>query len=254
MQDIIKAIHATMFAILTSDLDLECEAAWRLQPHVADALEREADTDVDVRELTHLASGTSLLKATKHSFERLAEPSDLPEPEELQQQLFDAFRTHLVPPSLSASTFIMLSIHPAWGLRIAYDRAKAAEHEVRDSASKAQRGLEDESVFPEDVAAEIDDTLDSFVSEVLQVFAAVGRGSVNDIAGGIRTIADEHYQRLADSEFDVEIPIVSSFRDLGSYNVRLYLNEMIETWLEPCGVVAKSGDNGFEIITPELLK
>lgn len=112
---------------------LHIEAAWRL----SSKLERELEAEAGFRppagwaSLAALLAGTSYLEANRDGFV-LAEPLSPAEVDDRQLQvaLVEAFTRKLVPPATAASIFIAEGIHPAWGLRLAWevqhgDRAQA---------------------------------------------------------------------------------------------------------------------------------
>lgn len=108
---------------------LGTQAAWRLSPKV----EREIEAAAGFRppggwaHLTGLLAGTRHLKAKHDGFILLekVDPRDLTD-SQLQVELVEAMTRKLVPPATAASIFIALGIHPAWGLRLAWEVQNAS--------------------------------------------------------------------------------------------------------------------------------
>ena len=71
--------------------------------------------------------------------------------EQLQRQLIEALTVRLVPPTTAAGMFLIMGVHPAWGLRLAYkthgERDAGEQPLGRDHAQR--RLMVDERMFPE---------------------------------------------------------------------------------------------------------
>ncbi len=127
---------------------LPCDVPWRLDQKAVRELERTSGMRPTGgwRELCSLAAGARYFSATGDAFLPITTLEDViyDTTETLRTKLLESFTIHLAPPSSAASLFLLMGIHPVWGLRLAY-----ATHQQDQEISRTMRfGERDESIFP----------------------------------------------------------------------------------------------------------
>jgi hypothetical protein len=153
---------------------LETEAAWRLRSREARRLEELAGYSPPGgwASLAELASGCGVLEATNECFESSIEPDALATWTEraARQHLVESFSKHLVPPTSAAGLFILLGIHPAWGLRLAHEVADVEVLGV-EGESVLRPGWRDSTIFPSETAEVLEDATFGAVAALLETLA-----------------------------------------------------------------------------------
>ena len=101
-----------------------------------------------------LLAGTTLFKATQSGFFPLL-PEDTLElwtERELRRAMLESLSMYLIPPPTAAGLFLLIGLHPAWGLRVAHETHKLINRAVtlidEDGQDRASQLIEDERVFP----------------------------------------------------------------------------------------------------------
>jgi hypothetical protein len=102
---------------------LRTKAAWRLHPDEVRHLENLTGLSPSGgwSALIALLAGTDYLVAERSEFVA-GEPLEATAGEDdMRLALVEAFTLRLIPPQTAASVFMALGIHPAWGLRLAWE-------------------------------------------------------------------------------------------------------------------------------------
>lgn len=153
---------------------LAVEGAWRLDGEVAAELGDETGyiPPGGWRGVAALAAGCGVLKATRQGFEPSIDREELADwsTRKAGSRLVESFTRRLVPPTTAAGLFILLGLHPAWGVHLAHTRNRAAPG--REAASDPDREM-----FPE---------------ATLEVVEQTVFGAINAIIGGLRRLEPGH--------------------------------------------------------------
>lgn len=104
--------------------------------------------------MASLLAGTTLLKASSQGFLPL-QPEDTLElwtERELRRAMLESLSMYLIPPPTAAGLFLLIGLHPAWGLRVAHETHKLIDRAVtipdEDGVDRASQLIEDERIFP----------------------------------------------------------------------------------------------------------
>jgi hypothetical protein len=173
-------IHLMAYAHEHGELGVEC--AWQLDSKVSRRLEKAHDVGPPGgwARLAGLACGCGMLRPARTAFEPnmdMAEAVSLDEAD-LRRLLCEAFTRKLVPPASAAGLFIMLGIHPAWGLWVAHvthNRALARDAERAgrpgpleyEPPPAIEPGWRDESIFEPHVAEVVNDAVFHSIAAII---------------------------------------------------------------------------------------
>lgn len=140
--------HQAVTDLLGHALDnggLRTEGVWRL--HRAEARRLEESTGYRPpggwKKFCSLAAGSGVVRATADDFQPDAELSEVAEwgVAGTRRRLVEAFTRTLVPPQAAAGFFVVLGVHPLWGLRLAH---RMHGHHAKDLAmSETERSVLD---------------------------------------------------------------------------------------------------------------
>src|SRR5690554_473867 len=103
---------------------LRTEGVWRL--HRAEARRLEERTGYRPaggwKHFCALAAGCGIIRARSHDFEPRATLEDVATwgVDGTRTRLLEGFTQYLVPPQAAAGFFLVLGVHPLWGLRLAH--------------------------------------------------------------------------------------------------------------------------------------
>lgn len=140
-------IHLLAYA--SAKQKLPCEIPWRLDQIVSRSIERHSGMRPTGgwRELCSLAAGARYFRATGDAFHPITTLEDViyDTTETIRTKLLESFTVHLAPPSAAANLFLLMGIHPIWGLRLAY-----VSNQFDKDPSQTIRFGEHDSVFPEE--------------------------------------------------------------------------------------------------------
>lgn len=230
---------------------LEVEAAWRLASNVERRIEAEAGFSPPGgwSRLSALLAGTKYLRATKRGF--VIAPAtfdnDLGD-EKLHKELVEAMTLQLVPPATAASIFIALGIHPAWGLRLAWE----VQHRDRPAASTTRPTMCE--WLPAEALEPIHKGVFVFISLVIgilarlrcdQSYATQRLGDViEDAARFARQIAEENMVDIDPEHFNPLLEGADSNRRITDVLTR----DLLEGVFLPAGVVRDVGDGRFVVV------
>ena len=222
-------------------------APWQLSAEAALALEDRLDyaPTCGWRHLIGLAAGTGLIRAEYDLFlrnEDYEEILDARNDMELQQLLYNAFSSKLVPPQAAAALYVTLGVHPIWGLHLARARGVSmapigvANVDGIETAAKfvfgtiagfstALRQCDPEMRYPTDSLVEV-------LMEAGDVARKMAR--VDGHVGGL--------------PLTVEGPTGTDAR----LTATLAVQDFFDVWLEPSGAVRRNGAGWFST-TPSVL-
>ncbi|MBA2662686.1 MAG: hypothetical protein H0U74_10355 [Bradymonadaceae bacterium] len=139
---------------------LVSEGAWRL--HSRECRELEERTGYSPpggwKGLCGLAAGCRVLRAVADGF--VAE-SGLDEvaawsSEAARRRLLESYTCYLAPPSSAAGVFILMGLHPVWGLRLAHAVNLASDH---IDGSGLNLGFRDDAIFPAHTLSAVQDAV-----------------------------------------------------------------------------------------------
>src|SRR5690554_1753937 len=131
--------------------EFQAEGAWQLDAQVSRRLEKLHDTSPPGgwARLCALCCGCGILRPARTAFEpSLAMDEALAlDDAALRRRLCEAFTQKLVPPASAAGLFMMLGIHPAWGLWVAHSIHNRRAHARASDAGIGEPGWRDASIF-----------------------------------------------------------------------------------------------------------
>ena len=133
--------------------------------------------------MTSLLAGSTLFKATADGFLPL-QPEDTLElwtERELRRAMLESLSMYLIPPPTAAGLFLLIGLHPAWGLRVAHETHKLIDRAITipdpDGEDRASNLIEDERIFPH---------------PSYQVISQAVFASVSIILEALRSLEEEH--------------------------------------------------------------
>jgi hypothetical protein len=234
---------------------LHTEAAWRLSSRV----ERELEAAAEYRppggwaSLAGLLAGTGRLNAKRDKF--ILQPSapfgGLSD-REILIELAEAMTRKLVPPATAASIFIALGIHPAWGLRLAWEIQNAGRGEAMAANPPMEELLSAEGLEPARKAVfvfialvvGILQKLEHQKSYAIDLFAAV----LDDAVRFARSVGECHAEVTTD-----DLPCFLS--DDSSVNrrvIQVLARDLLDDVFIPSGIVRDVGDGRFAVLSEGL--
>ncbi|MGM0554750.1 MAG: hypothetical protein ACQEVA_00040 [Myxococcota bacterium] len=249
-------------ALATEAGGLETEAAWRLRAREARRLEELAGYSPPGgwAALAELACGCGVLEATNERFESSIEPDDLAAwtERDTRRSLVESFSKRLVPPSSAAGLFILLGMHPAWGLRIAHEVADVDVLGV-DGESVMRPGWRDSTIFPPETAevllaatfgsiAAILETLDELNMDQKYPVDALA-GWIGGVCRGFRERASTHLEAAGAPG----VPAFLSSEGLeavrSNFRIRDFtVRDLLDSVLIPAGVLRRFDDGTFCVL------
>ncbi len=241
--------------------ELPVEGAWRLDSRVSRTLEKRhaSSPPGGWAGLAGLACGCGVLRAQREAFEPDMELAELVARDEAQvrRELFEAFTRLLVPPAAAAGLFIIIGMHPAWGLRVAHEtHARGRSEFTGRPPAGIEPGWRDESLFPDAVVELLGDTIFGAIAAVvatLRKLSPAERYPIDALAGLVqqscyfsRRCAQEQYDRLT---IDGLTPFVGELADdgrAGSYRVLDFATvDLLDTLMVPAGIARRFDDGTF---------
>jgi len=243
---------------------LELEGAWRLDTEAARRLRETAGyaPPGGWRGLSSLAAGRGVLEAGREEFRAAGAREELADetPGESIRELLEAFTRRLVPPSTAAGLFILLGVHPAWGVHAAHRAHRrfdgAAGMPVESSEPSGARP----ELFPEEVA----ELVDCVVSRAIASLVATLRRLDEDDAYPLDALAQfveaacdrvreqgrQTYQQMGDAGL---APFVDLERRSSNWRVIDFTtSDLVEALLVPAGAAHRFNDGTF-CVFPEAL-
>lgn len=247
---------------------LAVEGAWRLDSRVSRTLERRHETSPPGgwAGLAALACGCGVLRAGHTSFEPAMEAAELAawSPEVARRRLLEAFTRLLVPPSTAAGLFILLGLHPAWGLRVAHATHSRGRQEIApETTPSVEPGWRDESLFPEPIADRVEEAIFSAIGAT---FAALGKLSADSrypldalagfVGAACRFARCSAVEQLEERHDGTLPPFLSTGTgDEGTRNFRtldFVTVDLLDSLLVPAGAARRFDDGTFRIYEDAL--
>lgn len=189
-----------------TDEGLPMKGPWRLHPSTVSALKDYTDGTPPGGwdAFTGLVCGAEYLQADSSVFEPMVDAEDFTDLEEadFRKQLVEGFTRQMIPPKAAAGLFLMLDIHPVWGLRVA--RRVQREHRTLSTVEpKKLDGVNNEIL--ERVRSLIFDVLDGIIG-VLKTLEPDKTYCIEHIIDSLAEVIAERRQRyqLNDIETDGE--------------------------------------------------
>lgn len=229
---------------------LRTEAAWRLSAKVERALEAAARfrPTGGWANLVGLLAGTDYLQAKRDGFVFKKMPAhDHLSEKKLHVDLVEAMTTQLVPPATAASIFIALGIHPAWGLRLAWEVQNG--HHKGGWTSNPPMGdvLPVEQIEPARRAVFIFvalvigvlDRLETKKSYMMDAFAAV----LEEAIQFARAVGECQEETVADEGLPCFLDGSTSNRRV----MQVLARDLLEDVFIPAGVIRDVGDGRFAV-------
>jgi hypothetical protein len=198
------AVHEPLLELLahaTEHGDMPVEGAWRLDSRVSRDLEKchEMSPAGGWAGLAGLACGCGVLRAHREGFAAEMDFAELVrwDEEVARRRLIEAFTRLLVPPATAAGLFILLGLHPAWGLRVAHATHARGRSEFTGEpprpaisatgcAAGVEPGWRDETLFPDETAVCIEQAVFAAVATIvatLRKLSPTCRYPVDALAG-----------------------------------------------------------------------
>ncbi|MFB6264165.1 MAG: hypothetical protein ABEL76_11150 [Bradymonadaceae bacterium] len=239
------------------DGPLELEGAWRLDAGAARELEERTGYSPPGgwRRLAALAAGTGALRAKREAFEpdvAVEELTDRPE-RSVEREMIEAFTCRLVPPTTAAGLFILLRLHPAWGVHLAH-RAHGGER-APDLDPPGSSGSERGRLFPERSRRVAEGTVFGAIACIVatlreldanRVYAVDGLADfVDAVCRSIRAGAEDG---KAEGSGGLEVFVGDVDADVGTSTWRVLdfaTDDLIDSLLVPAGAGRRFEDGTF---------
>jgi len=243
---------------------LSVEGMWRLDSRYARRLtQRTGDTPAGGwAGLAACASGGGILRAKREGLVADMSVCDLVEWTEAdaRRHLLESFTERLVPPAVAAGLFILIGIHPAWGLRIAH-RAHEKSRDRGEKTPAPEKGWTDETLFPQAIADAGHDAVFGAIAAMVGILRSlegnkrydIGALSnlLSSICGGIR----EEVERSAELSDGLDLfPVMR--KSGGAANCRCLdfcMTDLLDGWLVPAGAAQRFNDSTFAV-RPQALE
>jgi hypothetical protein len=263
----LKGALAALLRFALSYGELATDSAWKLSAETSRKLQNHTHFRPagGWSNLCGLAAGP-FLKATNDAFVPTCTPEKIEslDESELRSRLLEAFTKDLIPPSTAAGVFILLGLHPAWGLRVAH----AANEQAMDK--DAPNGWPDSNIFPPEVLDFALDNVGEALSDIVHHFAGLERDVCHTIESTVHELGETLAARCTEIRATYEndaftgVPLLLSER--GSSAVRnnfrvrdFLLNDLFRCVLIPAHCVRTFDDETFAVLDgafetmPEIL-
>lgn len=230
---------------------LPLDGAWRLDRETARELARREEfvPPGGWRRLAALAAGSDMLDATHDEFEAGERPA--PDDETARRVLIEAFSRRLVPPTTAAGLFILLGLHPAWGVHLAHVVNDRSDRPAGDPAEPADR----DELFPEQTLETVRETVFSTLSALVATFRRLQPGEaypVDDLARFVQTLCRRTRRGSIDDTVEQSSSGLAAFvgnpeeREGENWRVTDFAaNDLLDAWLVPAGAARRFNDGTF---------
>lgn len=236
--------------------ELGLEGAWRLDAGVGRELE-EATGFVPSggwRGLASLAAGCGVLSASRETFEPRLGPDEVADwsAGESTRRLLESFTRRLVPPTTAAGLFIMLGIHPAWGVHLAHRshrRFGGDEVDLPDREGSEHRDLFDETTS-EVVGRTVFETVGALVA-TLRALEPEQTYPLDAFSALVSSICEAARREAVAEKPEEGWPGLAPFVDLESEGrskwrvIDFTTSDLIEAFLVPSGAAHRFNDGTF---------
>lgn len=236
---------------------LKLEGAWRLDTGVGREL-RDVAGYVPAggwRGLASLAAGCGVFEAGREEFRPAADREALADwsSRGATRRLLEAFTRRLVPPSTAAGLFILLGVHPAWGVHAAHRshrRFDDASGVLVESSDGSPRRPE---LFPERVAELVDRVVFEAVAALIATLRKLERDCVypldalskfvEAVCRRVRSRASARYGEMEDTGLP---PFVDLDRRSTNWRVIDFTtSDLVDAFLVPAGAAHRFNDGTF---------
>lgn len=244
----------------------EAQGAWQLDARVSRRLEKLHDTSPPGgwARLCALCCGCGVLRPARAAFEPGLQLQDVLalNDAQLRRRLCEAFTQKLAPPASAAGLFMMLGVHPAWGLWVAHSihhrRADAGKGVGQPGAG--QPGWRDASIFEPHTAHVIEQAIFSAIAVAISAlrkldpaqrypidaFAALTRAGCR-FARASAEAQLRHTPPLGLPPFLADLD-----RATGPHHQDFAAADLISSVLVPAGVLHTFDDGSFCVIKDSL--
>jgi hypothetical protein len=229
-----------VFAHNETDDGLPMKGPWRLHLSTVSALKDYTDGTPPGGwdAFTGLVCGAEYLQADSSVFEPMVEPEDIKDLDEsdFRKQLVEGFTRQLIPPKAAAGLFLVLDIHPVWGLRVA--RRVQREHRTLSTVEPKKLDGVNTDIL-ERVRSLIFDVLDGIIG-VLNTLDPDKKYCIEHIIDSLAEVIAERRQRyqLNDIETDGEsMPVRISGEDELNRLSDFITSDLFNGVLVPAGAV-----------------
>jgi|SRR5690554_2495133 len=247
--------------------EFQAEGAWQLDAQVSRRLEKLHDTSPPGgwARLCALCCGCGILRPARTAFEpSLAMDEALAlDDAALRRRLCEAFTQKLVPPASAAGLFMMLGIHPAWGLWVAHSiHNRSIAPRVADDSDPpaAEPGWRDASIFEAHTAEVIEQAVFCAIAVAISALRKLDptqRYPIDAFANLTR--AGCHFARAsADAQLrDATLLGLPPFlQDLSTalhpHNQDFAAADLIGSVLVPAGIIQTFEDGSFSVLKDSL--
>ncbi|MFP4599602.1 MAG: hypothetical protein ACLFVJ_15185 [Persicimonas sp.] len=241
--------------------ELGVEGAWRLDSRVSRALEKEHGSSPPGgwAGLAGLACGCGVLKATREAFEPCMDIGEIADwtAESARRLLLEAFTRLLVPPSTAAGLFILLGLHPAWGLRVAHATHSRGRCEITGEAPGGiEPGWRDQTLFPDETSQIVEEATFAAISTILATLRKLSPGCrypVDALASVVEQaclFARQSAEQCREEEIEPGLaPFLDNFGSPGGPRNHRALDfvtvDLLDSFLVPAGAARRFDDGTF---------
>lgn len=175
----------------------------------------------------------------------------------LQTLLVESMTRYLVPPTTTAGFFMLLGLHPGWGLRLVHEAQ-------RETLMATHRTLYDSpSLYPKHILSALEHgifTALSAIFDILRATASDKRYQCAHFATLIQhacVLARRGIERKLPHHSDLEMPLFVLQLQSGRYgsvhrSMEFLLADLFDHFLIPAGVVQRFNDQTFSVLDGAL--
>lgn len=236
---------------------LPMEGAWRLEGEACRRLENSEGyvPPGGWRGLAALAAGCGVLKANREGFQPASSADALVEwtAEQTTRRLVEAFSRRLVPPTTAAGLFILLGIHPAWGVHLAHAAHKRVDPEAAPSGGDPSRRRRD--LFPAETLEVVEEAVFGAVATIVATLRQLDPGQKYplDALAGLVEAACTAARRRAEAQFEPDGRGLDPFVEVGDGDRRetnwrvidFTTSDLVDALLVPAGAAHRFDDDAL---------
>lgn len=247
---------------------LDIDGPWRLASHECRALERSTQLvpPGGWQGLCALLAGTGIIRTGADAFFPTTSSASVYEWSEAtaRRKLCEAFTMRLVPPSTAAGLFLLVGLHPAWGLKLASVSHEQVP-EISPVGSRRAAQLNDPMKFPPQAIRAARRGFFATVSIIIEVLRTLDADRTYPIDALARVVANaaEFGRELVQREVAPQLaqpPMIPIFIDqivgpLPGFEQRALdftTHDLIDNFLVPAGIVRRFDQHTF-CVWPEMI-